>query len=94
MGCGEALMGWVLAVAGAAAVVAFLVRTRYWPYGPCPRCKGRKGRGWLSSADAFNHRCRCGGKGERVRPLSLIWARHRAEARRLRDEVKRARERQ
>lgn len=85
-------MGWVLAVAAVAAATAFLVRTRFWFLGPCPRCQGRRGRGWGSSPRAFNHWCKCGGSGERVRPLSMIWARHRAEARRRRDEVRRARE--
>jgi hypothetical protein len=81
-------------IAALAAVAAFLIRTRYWELGPCPRCRGRRGRGRLSTSGAFNHWCRCGGSGERIRPLSLIWARHRREARRMRDEVRRRRERQ
>lgn len=86
-------MHWLLAVIAAlVAVAAFLVRTRYWELGPCPRCKGRRGRGRWSTDGAFNHRCKCGGRGERVRPLSMIWARHRATARRMREQAKKARQ--
>lgn len=77
------LLVFILAVI--AAVAVFLVRTRFWPLGPCPRCAERGGRGWGSTPDAYN-RCRiCGGSRERVRPLSLIWACHREEARRRRE---------
>jgi hypothetical protein len=73
------------------AAALFGAWTLKFERGPCPRCKGR-GRGRWSRPRAFNHRCRCGGSGERIRPLSLVWARHRKEARRMRDEVRRRRE--
>lgn len=66
-------------IAAVAAVAGFLVRTRYWPYGPCPRCAGRRGRGFLSRPRAYNRCGRCDG-GERIRPLSMIWPRWREEA--------------
>jgi hypothetical protein len=87
------VLGWLgAALAAAAGVAAFLIRTRYWPYGPCPACTGRRGKGPLSTDSAYNRRCKCGGKGERIRPLALIWPKHRAEAQRRRDEVRKQRE--
>ncbi len=79
-------MIWLVVTLIAVAVTAaFLVRARYWPYGPCPRCRDRGGHGWASTSEAYN-RCRvCGGSRERIRPLALIWGVHREEARRLRE---------
>lgn len=69
------------------AVVAFaLIRSWFWPYGRCPACTGRKGRGIGSTDSAFSRCRRCGGKGERVRPLALIWPRWRAEWRAVREQ--------
>jgi hypothetical protein len=65
----------------AAALVFVLVRSRFWPYGRCPACRGRKGRGIGSTDQAFSRCGRCGGSGERIRPLALIWPRHREVAR-------------
>jgi hypothetical protein len=74
-------MGTLLIIAVLAAVLAFvLVRSRGWPHGPCPSCRGRKGRGIGSTAQAFSRCRRCGGSGERIRPLARIWPQHRAEA--------------
>jgi hypothetical protein len=74
----------LLVLAGAAAVVAVLaVRGRFWPIGPCRACRRRKGRGPGSTAEAWNRCRRCGGSGERIRPLARIWARHRETARQL-----------
>jgi len=70
----------IVAVLGI-ALAAVLVRTRFWPHGPCPSCRGRKGRGIGSADQAFNRCRRCGGSGERIRPLALIWPQHRAVAR-------------
>ena len=85
-------MNWLpIVIAALALVAAFLVRTRYWELGPCPRCQGR-GRGRWSRPKAYNRRCKCGGRGERIRPLSMIWARHRATARRMREQAKKARQ--
>jgi hypothetical protein len=65
----------------AAALVFVLVRTRFWPNGRCPACQGRKGRGVGSTDRAFSRCGRCGGSGERIRPLALIWPQHRVAAR-------------
>ena len=71
----------VLAVVAAGAVV--VARTRWWPYGPCPRCRGRRGRGTGSTGGAYRKCGACKGSGERIRPMSrLLWARWREEARR------------
>jgi hypothetical protein len=72
----------LLIIAVLAAALAFvLVRTRFWPNGPCPACQGRKGRGIGSTDQAWNRCGRCGGSGERFRPLALIMPQHRAVAR-------------
>ena len=66
----------------AVAAVAFvLVRSRFWPNGRCPACRKRKGRGIGSTDQAFNRCGRCGGSGERIRPLARIWPVHREAAR-------------
>jgi len=82
----------LIVIAAVAAVAVFLVWTFNWELGPCPRCQGR-GRGRWSRPKAYNRRCRCGGRGERIRPLSMIWPRHRATARRMREQAKKARKR-
>ena len=70
------------------AAVVLGAWTRFWELGPCPRCSG-KGRGKLSKPGAYNRRCgACGGSGERIRPLALIWPQHREEARRRREKRK------
>jgi hypothetical protein len=75
-------MAALLITAALAAVLVFvLIRTRFWPYGRCPSCRGRKGRGAGSTDRAFSSCGRCGGSGERVRPLAYIWPQHRAAAR-------------
>lgn len=72
----------MIGIVGAAAFGAW---TYYWELGPCPRCTGR-GRGRGSRPKAYNRRCgKCGGKGERIRPLALIWPKHREEARRRKE---------
>jgi hypothetical protein len=70
----------IIAVLGAALVFT-LARSRFWPYGRCPRCRGRKGRGIGSTERAFSRCGWCGGSGERIRPLALIWPAHREAAR-------------
>jgi hypothetical protein len=75
-------MAALLIVAVLAAALAFaLTRSRFWPYGRCPACRGRKGRGIGSTDRAFSRCGRCGGSGERIRPLALIWPQHREAAR-------------
>ena len=74
-------MAWLLAAAAVVAVV-LVARSWFFPYGPCPACQGRRGRGIGSRPKSYNRCGRCGGKGERIRPLALIWARHREEAQR------------
>jgi hypothetical protein len=71
----------LIAAVLAAALVFVLVRSRFWPNGRCPFCRGRKGRGIGSTDRAFSRCGRCGGSGERIRPLALIWPRHRETAR-------------
>ena len=73
------MLWWWLIVAAAIAVQA--VRAWFWPIGPCPACRGRKGRGVGSTARSFSRCGRCGGSGERIRPLALAWPRHRETAR-------------
>jgi hypothetical protein len=72
-------------ILAAAAVVFLLVRGRFWPLGPCPRCtrkgRGKSGRSWGSGGHAWSRCGKCGGSGERIRPLALIWPRHRETAR-------------
>jgi hypothetical protein len=71
----------LIAAVLAAALAFVLVRSRWWQYGRCPACRGRKGRGIGSTDRAFNRCGRCGGSGERIRPLAYIWPQHRAVAR-------------
>jgi hypothetical protein len=80
----------LITAALAAALVLVLVRTRFWPNGRCPACRRRKGRGVGSTDRAFSRCGRCGGSGERIRPLALIWPQHREAARkRKRDRSRR-----
>ncbi len=76
------------ALAAAAALAALaagvLVHARIWPYTRCRSCQDRRGRGWGSTSEAWNRCRRCGGSGERIRPLSRIYPKWRAEARRRR----------
>jgi hypothetical protein len=53
-------MTWLI-VAGAVLVlgVAWVVRLAGWPYGPCPRCRRRRGRG-MGSTGRGSKRCRGG----------------------------------
>ena len=77
-------MLWLI-LAAAVAVVFLLVRARFWPWGPCPWCtrkgRGKAGRGIGSTDQAFSRCGRCGGSGERIRPLALLWPQHRETAR-------------
>jgi hypothetical protein len=66
---------------GVVVVGGVLVRARFWPYGPCPACKGRRGRGRGSTDKAWSRCPRCGGGGERVRPISRIYGKWRDEDR-------------
>ena len=76
------MAGWlVLAAAAAVAVGVPLVRARFWPYGPCPTCQGRRGRSRGSTGSAWNRCTRCGGSGARIRPLARIYPRWREEHR-------------
>lgn len=77
----------------AAIVVGLLVWGRFWPYAPCPACRGRRGRSRGSRPAAYNYCRRCGGRGERVRPLSRIYPKWNAEAKRRRAQIREARRR-
>ena len=66
------------------AVREGLLRARFWPYGPCPACQDRRGRSRGSTARAWNRCPRCGGPGERIRPLARIYPRWREEHRKRR----------
>lgn len=70
------------ALAVAVAGVGVLLRARFWPYRPCPACKGRRGRGRGSTDEAYNRCRRCRGRGEQVRPISRIYRKWREEAKR------------
>ena len=87
-------MAWLI-LALAVAVAFLLVRARFWPLGPCPWCtrkgRGKSGRSWGSGGGAWSRCGHCGGSGERIRPLALIWPRHRETARKLRLERERSR---
>lgn len=75
----------------AAALVFVLVRSRFWPNGRCPACRGRKGRGIGSTDRAFSRCGHCGGSGEQIRPLALIWPQHRETARKRKKDRDRSR---
>jgi len=79
------MAGWLIPAGLAAAVAALAVRARFWPWGPCRWCtrkgRGKAGRGLGSGGGAWSRCSHCGGSGERIRPLALIWPRHRAAAR-------------
>lgn len=83
----------ILIVIAAVIVAGVLVRLRFWPYGPCPACRGRRGRGRWSRPAAYNRCRRCGGSGERIRPVSRIYPKWRQEARRRADQIREARRR-
>jgi hypothetical protein len=86
-------MPWLI-LAVAAAVVFLLVRSRWWELGPCPRCtrkgRGKSGRSWGSGGGAWARCGHCGGSGERIRPLALIWPRHRETARKRKQALDRS----
>jgi hypothetical protein len=78
---------WLVLAAAAVTLAVLAVRARFWPWGPCPRCtrkgRGKAGRGLGSGGQAWNRCGRCHGSGERIRPLALLWPRHRETARQL-----------
>jgi hypothetical protein len=53
----------LLEVAGV-AVVVWVVLLAVHPWGPCGRCKGRRGRGVGSTATRWNKCRKCKGRGE------------------------------
>ena len=82
------MTGLALAAGVLIGAVFLLVRARFWPYGPCPRCTGHRsqghgggGRGVGSTEKAYSRCGKCGGKRERVRPLARIYPKWREEAR-------------
>lgn len=85
----------VIILIGIAAVIVagVLVWARFWHLGPCPACQGRRGRGRGSRPNAYNRCRRCGGSAERIRPLSRIYPKWRAEAKRRSARIKEARRR-
>jgi len=84
------MAAWLILLALAAALVFTLVRSRFWPYGRCPACRRRKGRGIGSTDQAFSRCGRCSGSGEQVRLLARIWPKWRAEADRRKRKRKRS----
>ena len=85
----------LVALAVVAVVVFALVRSRWWPLGPCPWCtrkgRGKSGRSLGSTGQAFSPCRHCGGKGERIRPLAQVWPRHRETARKRKEQLQRSR---
>ena len=66
--------GLVIAGITVAAGGAVLLRARLFPYGPCPRCSGCRGRGVGSTSKAYNRCGRSGCRGgERIRPISRVY---------------------
>lgn len=66
-------MTWLLlalACVGYAAWVA--VRARLFPYGPCPRCRGRRGKGIGSTSTAWSKCGQCKGSGTQVRLVARL----------------------
>lgn len=61
---------------------AWLIRARLYPYGPCPLCRRRKGRGIGSTRGSWNRCARCGGSGEVLRLSARIWPKWRNQGRR------------
>jgi hypothetical protein len=53
----------LLELAGIAAAV-WVVLLAGWPMGPCPRCKGRRGRGMGSTGKRWNYCRKCNRRGE------------------------------
>lgn len=66
-----------LIVVGAAVAAMWLLRALFFPYGPCPVCRGRRGRGIGSTRAAWSHCRACGGSGELLRLSARIWPQHR-----------------
>lgn len=76
------MTGWLtFALAVVIVVTVALTRARFYPYGRCWACRGRKS-GPGSTARAFSKCWQCGGSGVRVRTASRIFPRWREEVRR------------
>jgi hypothetical protein len=73
----------IVAPAAVLAVAGVLIWARFFPYRPCPSCRGRRGRGLGSTARAYNRCRRCGGSGEQIRPISRIYRKWNEEAKRM-----------
>lgn len=73
----------VLTVIGVGAVVVayWFVRARFFPYGRCAVCRGRRGRGVGSTGGSWSHCPRCGGSGEVIRLSARVWPRWRRQSR-------------
>jgi hypothetical protein len=50
--------------AGALVLAGWLLLLALFPWGPCPRCKGRRGRGIGSTSTRWNHCRKCNRRGE------------------------------
>ena len=85
------MAAWLILLIAAAVTAILAVRARFWPWGRCPACRKRKGRGIGSTDQSFSRCRRCGGSGERIRPLALIWPRHREAARKRKQALERSR---
>ena len=60
-------MSWPLALLVAAGAAWWLASRWLWPYRPCPRCQGHRGRNAGSTASRWGKCPRCGGSGELMR---------------------------
>jgi len=63
MNHGYLLLGVTIAV----IIAGWLGHSVWWPYKACPACKGRSGRGALSSRGSYNRCWRCKGNPELTR---------------------------
>ena len=73
------MSGWLVAALTAAVLAFVLLRARWWPYGRCWACRGRK-RGVASTTRAFSKCHWCQGLGVQIRLPARIYPKWRRVA--------------